>query len=175
MGDHNLVAIVNKEELKLKVLLKLFFFDNIKQKKIGVIWICCYEFAVGVQAQFFFLSLERFIIYGRGTYFVVRKFTKWFLSAHCVFLPDHRICVRPMDQTPVWRTGAWRRNMIRRIIRKRIRPAHEKFFLNCTINNCLVGSNDKLLTGVLIEGKTFQNLSVSSPAPVTIVCRKGPR
>jgi len=27
-----------------------------------------------------------------------------------------------------------------------------------------------MLTGVFIDGKTFQNRRVSSPAPVTIVC-----
>ena len=36
----------------------------------------------------------------------------------------------------------------------------------------VTGENNAILTGVFIEGKTFQNLSVSSPAPVTIVCRK---
>lgn len=36
----------------------------------------------------------------------------------------------------------------------------------------VTGENNAMLTGVFIEGKTFQNLSVSSPAPVTIVYRK---
>lgn len=42
------------------------------------------------------------------------------------------------------------------------------------IKKDLADDDDKvftILTGVFAEGKTFQNLKVSSPAPVTIVCQ----
>jgi len=35
-----------------------------------------------------------------------------------------------------------------------------------------MASCDLDLTGVFMDGKTFQNRRVSSPAPVTIVCRR---
>lgn len=40
------------------------------------------------------------------------------------------------------------------------------------LNECLILPAFYVLTGAFKEGKTFQNLKVSSPAPVTIVWKR---
>ena len=71
----------------------------------------------------------------------------------------HRICVRPSDHRPVSLTGVWKnRNIIKEI--------YEKF----KVEGCFVVLF--FFTCVFIDGKIFQNRSVSSPAPVTIVCKR---
>lgn len=83
----------------------------------------------------------------------------------------HRMWVLPNDQTPVSLTVAWNKSWSLQKL-DRVQDLLESSDAKMVLGMVQFSSGIVMasLTVVFTDGKTFQNLSVSSPAPVTIVC-----